>query len=94
MAISAFVKVEDVQLHAKTLDLSSSGLSVLMFRSLPPGTSCEIELRWMSNRHSEFIQARATVLHASLAAEGGFRVGMRFDHMDQESRAMLSMISV
>jgi c-di-GMP-binding flagellar brake protein YcgR len=91
LSISAFVAVDGIHLHAKTLDVSSTGLGVRMFRGLPAGTTCEIELRWMDNRGTpKSSHARTTVVHSVLTVEGGYRVGMRFEDMDSESRTLLS----
>ena len=93
LMLSVFVSVQGIQLHASTLDLSADGMSVLMFRSLPPGTQCEVELRWKTNGQFDFVYANATVLHSTPAPEGGFRMGLAFQGLDERSRVMVSVLA-
>jgi c-di-GMP-binding flagellar brake protein YcgR len=92
LSIEAIVKIDENALSAKTLDLSEAGMSALMFRSLPLGTACRVELRWRSDGHTEFLQTQARVVNSALAEEGGFRIGMSFASMDQSSHAVLAML--
>lgn len=92
LSIEAIVNIDEVALSAKTLDLSEAGMSALMFRSVPVGTACRVELRWRSDGHTEFLQTQAYVANSALAEGGGFRIGMSFASMDQSSRAVLMML--
>lgn len=89
-SLAATVRVDETELRAKSLDLSSAGLSLKAYWSLPPGTLCRVELQCQgSGQPPSVIRAQVQVLH-SAAVEGGFRVGMKFQQMDEASQALLS----
>lgn len=90
--LAAGVTVQGMELQAETLDVSSQGVSVRMFRNLPVGATCQLEIRWTGGGHTEFIQAQGRVVHSILSSEGGFRVGMQFVQIDESSRALLSIL--
>jgi c-di-GMP-binding flagellar brake protein YcgR len=92
LQVSVVVRVEESELLGKTIDLSSGGINVQMFRNLPPGTPCTVAIRNRQRGHPQVFEAQAKVVHATLSPDGGFRIGMMFTEIDPSSRELLSTL--
>lgn len=79
----------------KTVDVSETGICVLMPEGLPGGTECMVgfELPDKSGARKR-VQSRARVVHSVLSHQGdGFKVGMQFVQPPPETqRALESFI--
>jgi hypothetical protein len=77
--------VEYVVVHARTLDVSSSGAGVTLTRELPSGSEVVLCFRHPGN-------GILLCLHAVITRCRGFRAGLRFVQPTAEQRLLLSQL--
>ena len=75
----------------RTVDVSETGLCVLMPEGLAGGTECMVGFELPDKAGTrKRVQARARVVHSVLSTQGdGFKIGMQFAQVPDETRRML-----
>jgi c-di-GMP-binding flagellar brake protein YcgR len=77
---------------AKTLDISSLGLSVMIDRPLPEGRRVTIDISIVLEDQPTLARFTCRVRSNVLAGMKGFRIGLEFDELDQASSRLLKQI--
>jgi hypothetical protein len=77
----------------RTLDVSETGLCVILSEGFPGGTECMVGFELPgSNGARKRVQSRARIVHSVLSTQGdGFKVGMQFMQTPDETRRALEL---
>ena len=75
----------------RTIDVSETGLCVLMPEGLPGGTECMVGFEVPDKTGArKRVQSRARVVHSVLSTQGdGFKIGMQFVQVPDETQRVL-----
>ncbi|MBI1906687.1 MAG: PilZ domain-containing protein [Rhodocyclales bacterium] len=76
--------------EGKTLDLSLSGLSVVVREPLAVHDQCALRLLLPVGGKRCSVDARATVVYCVCSGMDGFRLGLRFGTMSNEAAALIA----
>jgi c-di-GMP-binding flagellar brake protein YcgR len=89
----AFLNVDHLPpIPARTLDISSLGLSVIVDQPLPEGRKLTIDVSVVLDEQSIQAHFSCTVRSNVLAGMKGFRVGLEFDELDADASQLIKQI--
>jgi hypothetical protein len=77
---------------AKTLDISSLGLSVIIDQPLPEGRRVTIDINVVLDDQPTLARFACRVRSNVLAGMKGFRIGLEFDQLDGAASALLKQV--
>jgi c-di-GMP-binding flagellar brake protein YcgR len=83
---------DSLPIPAKTLDISSLGLSVIIDRPLPEGRSVTIDISTVLDDQPTLARFACTVRSNVLSGMKGFRIGLDFDELDGAGSRLLKQI--
>lgn len=76
--------------EGKTLDLSLSGLSVLVREPLAANDQCALRFMVPVGTKRCQVEARATVMYCVCSGMDGFRVGIRFGAVSNDAASLIA----
>jgi len=77
-------------LRGKTIDLSLSGVSLLVAEQIPVGQVCPVAIETLLNGKAVRITARAKIVYSILKGTDGYRTGMHFVEIDAANHHTLA----
>lgn len=90
--VRAFLELgNDLHLAGKTVDLSQSGISLLLPQALRPGSACLLRFSVFIEGSLEVIRARVEVANCVFLS-ADVRVGCRFVELDSSSKHALGLL--
>jgi hypothetical protein len=79
-------------IHGKLVDISMSGIGVMLDDPVTNNTSYSVECELFQNGARIVLNARATIIHCVLVSGKGFRVGLQFDALDAGATDMIKKL--
>lgn len=76
----------------RTIDISTTGMSVVAQQALLAGASCNVGFALPKNGALQSISTAAVVLYCSGDAGDGFRLGLRFTEADQARNGLINAL--
>lgn len=79
-------------LMGRTVDISLSGISLMLGESLPAGESCVVAFETPVNGNMKRVIASVKAVYSICGADG-FRVGFQFVNLDMANTAIINSIA-
>ena len=76
----------------RTIDISTSGMSLMAEHGLEAGTCCTVVFQIPLDGALQSISAAATVLYNTGRSNDGFRLGIRFTDDDQRRDTLIASL--
>ncbi len=92
LALAGKVEIEGTVVEVRSVDLSDSGIGVTSMAELRPGQQCKVSID-MSVCGSDFkLEMNGRVCYCRKSSMDGFRSGLQFVQMTQETRTALNSL--
>jgi c-di-GMP-binding flagellar brake protein YcgR len=79
------------QVEGRTVDISSSGICVMVGNSLPPGQTCMIHFETVIGGMQRKVEAPAKVVY-NIYGSAGFRTGFRFVDLSPNNSVVVNWL--
>lgn len=74
---------------ARTLDIGSTGVSLLLNESVPTGRRGKVTFEMYFDGTSHIVTAQASVIHC-IFSSSGFKAGLQFSNLDMSTMTVIS----